>query len=204
MTPDEIGQLLKQRFGDQIIEVNTPSTIPAPPAAEEGEGAKKPAKKAADPRETACVLHPHVAVAAAAWPEIARYLKDEPELAFDMLRCLTGLDYPDRAQMCACYDLHSFRHNHQFAVKAYTQRDDPHIPSVASLWPAADWHEREAYDLFGIIFDGHPDLRRILLADDWVGFPLRKDYEFPREYHGIPGSVELDWQQHPGYEKKKK
>ena len=70
------------------------------------------------------------------------------------------------------------------------------MPSVHQLWASANWHEREAFDLLGIEFTGHPDLRRILCADDWVGFPLRKDYEFPREYHGIPGSVELDWQQH--------
>ena len=75
------------------------------------------------------------------------------------------------------------------------------MPSVVRFWPAADWHEREAYDMFGIVFDGHPDLRRILCADDWEGFPLRKDYVFPREYHGIPASVELDWQQQPDYPK---
>ena len=92
-------------------------------------------------------------------------------------------------------------HRHTFAVKVYCPRDAASIPSVADLWPAADWHEREAFDMFGIDFPGHPDLRRILCADDWEGFPLRKDYVFPREYHGIPGSVELDWQQQPNYPK---
>ena len=86
-------------------------------------------------------------------------------------------------------------------IKVFCPRDNPSVPSVADLWPAADWHEREAYDMFGIVFDGHPDLRRILCADDWEGFPLRKDYVFPREYHGIPASVELDWQQQPDYPK---
>ena len=77
--------------------------------------------------------------------------------------------------------------------RCFANGDLPHIPSVTGLWPAANWHEREAFDLFGIVFDGHPNLKRILMADDWVGFPLRKDYVFPREYHGIPASVELDW-----------
>jgi NADH-quinone oxidoreductase subunit C len=86
-------------------------------------------------------------------------------------------------------------------VKVYCPRENPRVPSVVDVWKAADWHEREAFDMFGIIFDGHPDLRRILCADDWVGYPLRKDYVFPREYHGIPGSVELDWQQQPDYPK---
>jgi len=73
-----------------------------------------------------------------------------------------------------------------------TNRDNPVIPTVSKTWPAADWHEREAFDLMGIRFAGHPDLRRILCADDWVGHPLRKDYEFPREYHGIPATTEYE------------
>ena len=94
------------------------------------------------------------------------------------------------------YDLWSFAWRHRIAVKVFVNRAAPIVASVQAIWPAANWHEREAFDLLGIQFEGHPDLRRILCADDWVGFPLRKDYEFPREYHGIPGSVELDWQQH--------
>src|SRR4029079_19158049 len=104
-------------------------------------------------------------------------------------------------KMCCVYDLWSFEHRHMIAIKVFTPRDNPSVPSVADLWPAADWHEREAYDMFGIDFPGHSDLRRILCADDWEGFPLRKDYQFPREYHGIPASVELDWQHKPDYPK---
>jgi NADH-quinone oxidoreductase subunit C len=78
-----------------------------------------------------------------------------------------------------------------FAVRVRVPRDGGHIASVADVWPAADWHEREVFDMFGVIFDGHPDFRRILCPDDWVGYPLRKDYEFPLEYHGIPGTTEF-------------
>lgn len=144
--------------------------------------------------------HPRVHVDAADWREIAIFMKTDPQLKLDWLANLSGVDYVADSKMCVAYDLWSFDLRHSFAVKVYVARDEsPHVPSVADLWPAADWHEREAYDMFGIVFDGHPDLRRILCADDWEGFPLRKDYVFPREYHGIPGSVELDWQQKPDY-----
>ena len=145
--------------------------------------------------------HPRVHVSAQDWRAVAEFLYREPSLKFDWLANHSGVDYVADDQMCCVYDLWSFDHRHSFAVKVYCPREDPAIPSVVDLWPAADWHEREAYDLFGIRFPGHPDLRRILCADDWEGFPLRKDYAFPREYHGIPGSVELDWQQKPEYPK---
>jgi NADH-quinone oxidoreductase subunit C len=141
--------------------------------------------------------HPRVHIAAEHWREVATYLKHDPALAFDWLANLGGIDYAVDDQMAVEVDLHSSHHGHSFAVKVYCSRSQPRVPSVADLWPAANWHEREAWDLLGIAFDGHLDPRRILLADDWVGHPLRKDYVFPREVHGIPGSVELDWQQKP-------
>jgi len=143
--------------------------------------------------------HPRIHVNAEHWRALAEHLRNDPALHFDWLANLSGVDYVADEMMCVVYDLWSFDLRHSFAVKVYTPRADPHVPSVTDLWRAADWNEREAYDMFGIIFDGHPDLRRILCADDWVGWPLRKDYVFPREYHGIPGSVELDWQQQPDY-----
>ena len=145
--------------------------------------------------------HPRIHVSSSDWLEIAQMLRNDPELKLDWLANLSGVDYVADGKMCVVYDLWSFSLRHEFAVKVYCPRDNPRVPSVAKLWPAADWHEREAFDMFGITFDGHPDLRRILCADDWEGFPLRKDYVFPREYHGIPGSVELDWQQKPDYPK---
>ena len=145
--------------------------------------------------------HPRVHLDAGDWREVAEFLLNDPAIKLDWLANLSGVDYVADGKLCVVYDLWSFDHRHSFAVKVYCSREEASIPSVADLWPAADWHEREAYDMFGIQFPGHPDLRRILCADDWEGFPLRKDYVFPREYHGIPASVELDWQQQPDYPK---
>ena len=176
MTSQQIVAALQERFGEKIIAAF------------------------ADDK------HPRVHVNADDWREVALFLFSDPRLKFDWLANHSGVDYVADEKMCCVYDLWSFDHKHTFAVKVYTPRNGegkagPSIPSVADLWPAADWHEREAYDLFGIDFPGHPDLRRILCADDWEGFPLRKDYVFPREYHGIPASVELDWQHKPDYPK---
>ena len=143
--------------------------------------------------------HPRVHTEAEHWRTVAEFLCHEPALGFDWLASITAIDYVADNQLCAAYDLYSTRHDHWFAVKVYVDRDRPLVASVMDLWPAADWHEREAYDLMGIVFEGHTDLRRILLPEDWEGHPLRKDYIFPREYHGIPGTYELDWQQKTNY-----
>jgi NADH-quinone oxidoreductase subunit C len=145
--------------------------------------------------------HPRVHVNASDWRDVAQFIHADPSIRLDWLQNLSGVDYVADGTMAVVYDLWSFDHRHEFAVKVFTPRENPSVPSVVDLWSAADWHEREAYDMFGIDFPGHPDLRRILCADDWEGFPLRKDYVFPREYHGIPASVELDWQQQPVYPK---
>jgi NADH-quinone oxidoreductase subunit C len=145
--------------------------------------------------ETVHDKHPRVHVSDGNWRDLATFLRHDAALAMDWLANLSGVDYAADDRLCVVYDLWSFSHRHHFAVKVFTPRVQPAIPSVCDLWPAANWHEREAFDLLGIDFPGHPDLRRILCADDWEGFPLRKDYVFPRSYHGIPGSVELDWQQ---------
>lgn len=154
--------------------------------------------------------HPTLVTTADNLPQLAAFLRDDANLRFDMLRSITGLDYPDRKLLCAAYDLMSFDFRHEICVKVFVPRDNPVIPSTADIWRAADWHERETYDLLGITFTNHPDAvagpnglhpRRILLPDDWEGFPLRKDYAFPREYEGIPGSVELEWAQKPEYPK---
>ena len=117
-----------------------------------------------------------VRVPAPALHDFARRLKEEHETAFDYLYCLTGVDWPEYMEVV--YHLESSRHGHRLVVRARTAgREDPRLDTVSDIWPTADAHEREAYDLLGIRFNRHPDLRRLLLTDDWVGYPLRKDYK---------------------------
>jgi NADH-quinone oxidoreductase subunit C len=175
MTSQEIASILKDKFGGKIKS------------------------------EKLDALDPFVVIDPADLVEVCRFLRDDPRLQFDMLNCITGIDYcePDPAKAAKAgfephlevvYHLTSFVKRHRFVLKLVLPRwkdgkegQLPEVPSVASLWRAADWHERETYDLVGVWFTGHPDLRRILLADDWEGHPLRKDYIFPLEYHGIRG-----------------
>jgi NADH-quinone oxidoreductase subunit C len=116
--------------------------------------------------------------------EILKYLKDEPELYFDSLMSLCGAD--SGRELWVVYPLHSFKFNHKLMVKVVLGREKPEVESVVSLWMVANFFEREAYDLYGIVFKNHPDLRRIINPPDWVGWPGRKDYEYPADYHGIP------------------
>lgn len=143
--------------------------------------------------------HPRVHIDDKNWRAVAEFLYNDADLKLDWLACLTAVDYVASDKLAVVYDFLSFEHGHSFAVKVFTPRAKPQIVTVCDLWPAANWHEREAYDMMGIVFDKHPDHRRILLPEDWVGYPLRKDYVFPREYHGIPGTYELDWKQKADY-----
>lgn len=99
------------------------------------------------------------------------------ELGFDLLGMVTAVDFGEEFELV--YRVRSREMHVGLFIKTRVSRDNPHIGSVTHLWPSANWQEREVFDLFGIVFDGHPDLRRILLTDDWVGHPLRKDYEDP-------------------------
>ena len=166
---------LKSRFGDQIVGVNFEA------------------------------IDPWIEVAPDAVADVGRFLKTAPDLQFDMLNCITAVDYfepdPKKAQKTGwephlevVYHLSSTVKKHVLVIKASLPRwkdgqvgQLPQLPSVAHIWRTADWHEREVYDLSGVWFTGHPDLRRILCPEDWVGHPLRKDYEMPLEYHGIRG-----------------
>jgi NADH-quinone oxidoreductase subunit C len=150
-------------------------------------------------------IDPFVVVDPADLLEVCRFLQGDPRLRFEFLNCISGVDYlepdPKKAPKAGfephfevVYHFQSFTHRHRFVLKLLLPRwkdnkpgDLPEVPSVTGLWRTADWHEREVYDLSGVWFTGHPELRRILTSEDWVGHPLRKDYEFPLEYHGIRG-----------------
>jgi NADH-quinone oxidoreductase subunit C len=169
MTTEEIAHILKDGFGEAVTSVELSS------------------------------CRPYVVIGAERWREVAGFLRDDERMGFNMLQCITAIDLLEDNQLAAIYDMFSFpvvsvgpcaMLRHHFAVRVTVDRDAPHIPTVSDVWPTADWHEREAYDMMGIVFDGHPELTRILCPDDWEGFPLRKDYEFPIEYHGIPATTE--------------
>ena len=140
---------------------------------------------------------PVVRLPRAALAEAMPYLR---EAGFDSLMALSGIDYKGMKKLGkeagdalgVVYHLPSHLHRLKLTVKVWLPRAEPSLPSVAAIWRTADWHEREAFDLFGIVFEGHPDLRRLLLPDDWEGWPLRKDYAMPTEYRGIPHRVEVE------------
>ncbi len=174
MTVAEIAELLEQQFGSAITGTHLTA------------------------------LDPSVTVDPAKLVEVCKFLRDDPRLKFELLNDITGVDYlePDAKKapkfgfdphLEVLYHLSSFTYpGRRFTMKLTLPRwkhdkpgELPELPSVASVWRTADWHEREIYDLVGIRFTNHPDLRRILLADDWIGHPLRKDFEYPLEYHGI-------------------
>jgi NADH-quinone oxidoreductase subunit C len=129
-------------------------------------------------------LQPWVRIAADHTKEIAFFLRDEHALDFDYMSSLSGVDYND-GTFGVVYHLASMKYKHKIVLKVKCPRDNPHVQSVSSVWGTANWHEREAYDMYGIVFDEHPDLRRLLMADDWVGHPLRKDYKTPEFYNGM-------------------
>ena len=171
MTPEEICRLLKEEFGDAIEDTVL-------------EGA-----------------HPYAVVSAGRWLDVARFLRDDPRLRFNLLNCISSIDLLAENKLACVYDMCTIAAEdltqlipwkHSFCVRVVVDRDNPVIPSVAALWSTANWHEREAYDLMGIVFEGHPDLCRILCPEDWEGHPLRKDYKFPVEYHGIPATTEYE------------
>ena len=115
--------------------------------------------------------------------EICRYLKDE--LGFDCLMNLSSIDWPKKNQIEMVYHLWSYSKLHSFILKVALDRAKPEIASLYPVWKAADWLEREQFDLMGVQFAGHPDLRRIMMPDDWVGYPLRKDYKEQGSWHNI-------------------
>jgi NADH-quinone oxidoreductase subunit C len=132
-------------------------------------------------------MQPWAVVAPDAVVEVAAWLKVQPDLAFDNLMCQSVVDYPKETppRMEVVYHLFSYPHRHTFVLKVLLPREQPALPSVEGVWAVANWHEREAYDMFGVHFVGHSDPRRILLPDDWTGHPLRKDWVDPDFYNGM-------------------
>jgi len=155
MIPQEIHQKLTARFGDAITEAKL-------------EG----------------VHDPFLRVAPGHIREVALFLRDSEDLRFDALMCLSAVDYT-KGKLGVVYHLHSMKWGHKITLKVDLTVDAPHCQSVESVWKTANWHEREAYDMIGVVFDGHPDLRRILMPYDWEGYPLRKDYQVPEYYNGM-------------------
>ncbi|MDA8154974.1 MAG: NADH-quinone oxidoreductase subunit C [Actinomycetota bacterium] len=112
--------------------------------------------------------------------DVCRFLHDDPEMDFDYLMDLCGVDYMGRAEPAqrfeVVYHLYSIARKHLLRLRARVPEEDARVASLTPIWNGANWHERECYDMFGIVFEGHPELKRILLPEDWQGFPLRKDY----------------------------
>jgi NADH-quinone oxidoreductase subunit C len=155
MTAPELFEHLKGAFGDRVVEAKT-------------EG----------------VIDPYVKVSPQSIADVALFLRDDPACAFDYMMCLSGIDYT-KGTLGVVYHLASMTKRHKITVKVDLPAAAPELPSVASVWPTADWHEREAFDMYGIVFKGHPDLRRILLPEDYPGHPLRKDFKVPEYYQGM-------------------
>lgn len=131
------------------------------------------------------VAEPYLTVERAAIVYICRFLRDDADLRFAVLSDLTALDWPKDEKIQMVYHLYSYTQRHQIVLKVDLPRDNPTVSTVEGVWKVANWFEREVYDLFGVIFEGHSDLRRIMLPEDWVGYPLRKDYVEQEEYDGI-------------------
>ena len=109
---------------------------------------------------------------------LLQLLRDDEQFGFNFLTSLCAVHYPDKTgqELCVVYHLHNWKHNVRLRLKIFCPKDDPHVPSATVLWPTANWMERQEYDFFGVIFTGHPDLRRILNVDDMEVFPMRKEY----------------------------
>jgi NADH-quinone oxidoreductase subunit C len=157
MDAPSIHQKLKDRFGDKVVSFEAEA------------------------------LQPWAVIAPDAIAEVAAFCKSDAELALDNLMCLSAVDQPKETppRIEVVYHLFSYRQRHSFVLKVHLPREAPRVSTVERTWAVANWHEREAYDLVGVVFDGHSDLRRILLPDDWEGHPLRKDWTDPDFYNGM-------------------
>jgi len=170
-TPEEIFNQLKEKFGDVVVELKTDKPV-----------------------------EPYITVDPVTVDKICSFLRNENDLQFDSLMNLSGVDDTNGEKvkdengvesikggtLSVYYHLESTKLKHKLTLKTSTDREKPEVVTVTEVWKGADWHEREAYDMYGIIFLNHPDLRRILMPYDWeFGYPLRKDYKNPEFYQGM-------------------
>jgi NADH-quinone oxidoreductase subunit C len=155
MTFQEIAARLQAAFPDAVVEVKS-------------EG----------------VVQPSVKIAPGRLRDVALSLRNDPDLAFDYLMCLSGVDL-GKETLGVVYHLSSMTHRHKITVRTDVPAAEPRVATVSDIWPTANWHEREAWDLVGVVFTNHPDLRRILLPEDYPGHPLRKDFKVPEFYNGM-------------------
>ncbi len=176
MEPKEIAELIKERFVSEVLDIK-------------------------DFRDQVSVIVKKDRI-----KEIMKYLHSTPELYFDLLTDLCGVDYLGKKEprFEVVYHLYSIKHRHMIRIKAEVTDDECSIDSVVDIWAGADWHERECFDLYGIAFNGHPDLRRILMPEDWEGHPLRKDYPLKSdlgdmEWKGVREVIEIA-EKNKGYE----
>lgn len=131
------------------------------------------------------VPEPYCSVSREGIVEVCRFLRDSASYKFEVLSDLTALDWPKDEKIQVVYHLYSYSNKAQIVLKVDLPRDHPRVPTLEGVWKVANWFEREVFDLFGVVFEGHSDLRRIMLPEDWVGYPLRKDYVEQEEYDGI-------------------
>ena len=178
LAPNDIAEKIKEKFADQVIEV-------------------------VEFRDQVSVIVKRDQILS-----ILKFLHDDPLLSLNHLQDLTAVDYSKKKEIRfeVVYNLYSIRHRHKIRIRAQVPENDTKIDSVVPIWSGANWHERECYDMFGITFTGHPDLRRILMPEDWEGFPLRKDYplkgpEFDKDWPGFTDVVkrskelrEFEWE----------
>lgn len=136
--------------------------------------------------QTGDIGEPWILVEASSLKSVMKTLRDDPQLLFDVLMCLSGVHYQKEEELGVTYHINSTSLGHKLAIKVRVPIDNPHVPSVESIWKTANWHEREAWDMVGVIFDEHPNHKRILCPEDWEGHPLRKDYVQQEFYQGIP------------------
>lgn len=129
-------------------------------------------------------MNPWSAVEPSCLLDVCRFVNSDDRIKMDHLELLGGVDYEDRIEVV--YVLYSMKHHHRYTLKCRLSREEPKVATVESVWAVANWHEREAFDMFGVLFEGHSDMRRILCPDDWEGYPLRKDYKAPESYLDMP------------------